>query len=62
MAAAALPIPDPRTVWVSSTMTEAKIQSLVDRGLLRPKADVREQAVFASFFKRGINIPARDFF
>jgi hypothetical protein len=53
-------------------MTEAKIKSLVDRGLLRPKAevewkatvgeefpteDVREQAVFASFFERGFNIP-----
>lgn len=32
------PIPDLRTVWVPSTMTEAKIQSLVDRELLRPKA------------------------
>jgi hypothetical protein len=26
--------------WVRSTMTEAKIQALVDRGLLRPKAEV----------------------
>jgi hypothetical protein len=57
-------------------MSEAKIQLLVDRGLLRPKAevewkaavgeefpteDVKEQ-VFASFFKRGFNIPAGDFF
>jgi hypothetical protein len=46
-------------------MTEAKIQSLVDRGLLRPKAevewkavvgeefpteDVKEQVVFSSYF------------
>jgi hypothetical protein len=73
---AALLIPDPRTVWVSSTMTEAKIQALVDRGLLRPKAevewkaltgeefpteDVREQLVFASFFERDFNIPAGHF-
>jgi hypothetical protein len=27
-------------VWVRSTMTEAKIQALVDRGLLRSKAEV----------------------
>jgi hypothetical protein len=77
MAASALPIPDPRTVWVSSTVTEAKIQALVDRGLLRPKVevewkaaageefatkDVKEQVIFASFFERGFNIPAGDFF
>jgi hypothetical protein len=58
-------------------MTEAKIQALVDSGLLRPKAevqwkvptgeefpteDVREQVVFASFFERGFNIPVGDFF
>jgi hypothetical protein len=40
MAAAACPIPDPRTVWELSTMTEMKIQALVDCGLLRPKAEV----------------------
>jgi hypothetical protein len=49
----------------------------VDRGLLRPKAevewkaavgeefsteDVKEQVVFASFFERGFNLPAGDFF
>jgi hypothetical protein len=77
MAAEALPIPDPRIVWVRSKMTEAKIQSLVDRGLLRPKAevewkaavgeefpteDVKEQVVFASYFERGFNLPAGDFF
>jgi hypothetical protein len=39
-AAAARPIPDPGTVWELSTMTEMKIQALVDRGLLRPKAEV----------------------
>jgi hypothetical protein len=58
-------------------MTEAKIQALVDRGLLRPKAevewraatweeflseDVKEQVFFASFFERGFNLPAGDFF
>jgi hypothetical protein len=58
-------------------MTEAKIQALVDRGLLRPKTevewraaagedfsseDVKEQVVFASFFERGFNLPAGDFF
>jgi hypothetical protein len=67
----------PRAAWVRSTMTEAKIQALVDRGLLRPKAevdwraaageefpseDVKEQVVFASFFERGFNLPAGDFF
>jgi hypothetical protein len=31
-------IPDPSTVWETSTVTEEQIQSLVDRGLLRPKA------------------------
>jgi hypothetical protein len=41
MAEEALPIPDPRTVWVLSTMTEAKIQSLVDRELQRSKAEVK---------------------
>jgi hypothetical protein len=52
-------------------------QVLVDRGLLQPKAevewrdatgeefpseDVKEQVVFASFFERGFNVPAGDFF
>jgi hypothetical protein len=44
MAAAAHLIPDPRMVWVPSTMTEAKIQALVDRVLLRPKAEVEWKA------------------
>jgi hypothetical protein len=50
---------------------------LVDHGLLRPKAevewraaageqfpseDVKEQVIFASFFERGFNLPAGDFF
>jgi hypothetical protein len=58
-------------------MTEDKIQALVDRGLLRPKTevewraaagedfpseDVKEQVVFDSFFERGFNLPAGDFF
>jgi hypothetical protein len=58
-------------------MTEAKIQALVDRGLLRlkvevewkaatveefPIEDVKEQVVFASFFERDFNLPVGDFF
>jgi hypothetical protein len=58
-------------------MTEAKIQALVDRGLLRPNAelewkvaagegfaieDVKEQIVFTSFFERGFNLPVGNFF
>jgi hypothetical protein len=34
MVAEAASIPDPQTTWVRSTMTEAKIHALVDRGLL----------------------------
>jgi hypothetical protein len=77
MAVEGASIPDPQAAWVRSTMTEAKIQVLVDRGLLWPKAevewraatgeqfpseDVKEQVVFASFFERGFNLPAGDFF
>jgi hypothetical protein len=69
--------PDPQVAWVRSTMTEVKIQAPVDCGLLRPKTevewraaagekfpseDVKEQVVFAFFFERGFNLPARDFF
>jgi hypothetical protein len=76
MAATARQIPDPQTVWEPSTMTEAKIQVLVDRRLLRSKAEVewkaptgeasrteddKEQVVFVSFFECGFNIPAGDF-
>jgi hypothetical protein len=58
-------------------MNEAKIQALVDQGLLRlktevewraaageefPSEDVKEQVVFGSFFERGFNLPAGDFF
>jgi hypothetical protein len=57
-------------------MSEAKIQALVDSGLLWPKAevelraaareqlpseDVKEQVIFASFLERGFNLPAGDF-
>jgi hypothetical protein len=77
IAAEGASIPDPQTTWVRSTMTKVKIQVLVDRGLLRPKAevewraaageqfpseDVKEQVVFASFFERGFNLPTGDFF
>jgi hypothetical protein len=58
-------------------MTEAKIQALVDRGLLWSKAevewkavageefpteDVKEQVAFTSFFERGFNLLVGDFF
>jgi hypothetical protein len=58
-------------------MTEAKIQALVDRGMLRlkteeewraavgeefPSKDIKEQVVFGSFFECGFNLPAGDFF
>jgi hypothetical protein len=77
MAAETACISDPQEAWVRSMMTEAKIQALVDRGLLRPKTevewrtaageefpseDVKEQVVFASFFERGLNLPVGDFF
>jgi hypothetical protein len=77
MATEAACILDPQVAWVRSTMTEAKIQALVDRGLLRPKKevewraavgedfpseDVKEQVIFGSFFERGFNLPAGDFF
>jgi hypothetical protein len=44
MAAPAREIPDPQTVWEPSTTTEAKIQALVDCGLLRPKAEMEWMA------------------
>jgi hypothetical protein len=44
MAADGASIQDPQAAWVRSTMTEAKIQALVDRGLLRPKAEVEWRA------------------
>jgi hypothetical protein len=77
MAVEATSIQDPRVVWVRSTLTEAKIQALVDCGLLQPKAevewkavvgeefpteDVKEQVVFVSYFEHGFNLPVGDFF
>jgi hypothetical protein len=71
MAAEAASISDPHTMWVQSMMTEAEIQALVDRRLLRPKAevewkaaareefpteDVKEHVVFASFFEHSFNL------
>jgi hypothetical protein len=44
MAAQAASILDPQAVWVRSTITEAKIQALVNRGLLRPKEEVEWRA------------------
>jgi hypothetical protein len=64
-------------MWEPSMMTEVKVQALVDRGLLGPKAvaewkapageaflteDDKEQVIFDSFFERGFNIPTGDFF
>jgi hypothetical protein len=40
MAAEGASIPDPQAAWSRSTMSEAKIQALLDHGLLRPKAEV----------------------
>jgi hypothetical protein len=77
MAAETASIPDLQTSWVRSMMTEAKIQDLVDHGLLRPKAevewraaageqfpseDVKKQVIFTSFFERGFALPMGDFF
>jgi hypothetical protein len=77
MVAEAACILDPQAAWVQSTMTEAKIQALVDRGLLWsktevewraavgedfPSEEVKEQVVFGSFFERGFNLQAGDFF
>jgi hypothetical protein len=77
MAAEGTSIPDPQTAWVRSTKTEAKIQALVDRELLRTKAevewkaaageqfpteDVKEHVVFSSFFERVFKLPVGDFF
>jgi hypothetical protein len=71
MATEGASILDPQVVWVRLTTTEAKIEALVDRGLLWPKAkvewraaageqfpseDVKEQIAFASFFERDFNL------
>jgi hypothetical protein len=68
MAAEAACIPDPQAASVRSTMTEAKIQVLVDRGLLRPKTEVEWRAAAMEDFpsedvkERGFNLPVGDFF
>jgi hypothetical protein len=69
-------IPDPRTDWETSTVTEEQIQSLVDRGLLRPKAQVGwrptageefpmegtgETVVFLAHIERGFSVSTGDF-
>jgi hypothetical protein len=71
-----VPIPDPSTFWETSTMTEEQIQSLADRGLLRPKAQVGwrpevregfptegtgETVVFLAHIEHGFSVPAGDF-
>jgi hypothetical protein len=68
-------IPDPSTIWETSTVTEEQIQSLVDRGLLRLKAQVSwrlaageefptegtgETVVFLAHIEHGFGIPAGD--
>jgi hypothetical protein len=69
-------IPDPSTIWDTSTVTEEQIQSLVDRGLLRPKSQVKWRpaageafpiegtgkiVVFITHIERGFGVPAGDF-
>jgi tetrahydromethanopterin S-methyltransferase subunit H len=69
-------IPDPSTVWETSMVTEEQIQSLVDRGLLRPKEQVGwrlaaaeafptegtgETVVFLMHIKRRFGVPTGDF-
>jgi hypothetical protein len=69
-------IPDPSTVWETSTVTEEQIQSLVDCGLLRPKSQVgwrpaageafltegtSETVVFIVHIEHGFGVPACDF-
>jgi hypothetical protein len=50
MVAEAACILDPQAAWVRSTTTEAKIQALVDRGLLQPKAGVEWKAAAGEQF------------
>jgi hypothetical protein len=69
-------IPDPSTVWETSTVTEEQIQSLVDRGLMRPKSQVGwrpaageafptegtgEIIVFIMHIECGFGVPAGNF-
>jgi hypothetical protein len=53
MAAEGACIQDPKAVWVQSTMTEAKIQVLVDRRLFRPKAGVEYRAAAGEQLRQG---------
>jgi hypothetical protein len=68
-------IPDLSTTWETSTVTEEQIQSLADRELLRPKAQVGwrpaageefptegtgETVVFLAHIERGFGVPAGD--
>jgi hypothetical protein len=50
MAAEAACIPNPQATWVRLTMTEAKIQALVDWGLLRLKTEVEWRAAAGEEF------------
>jgi hypothetical protein len=67
---------DPSTVWETSTVIEEQIQSLANRGLLRPNTQVGwrpamgeefltegigETIVFLAHIERGFCIPAGDF-
>jgi hypothetical protein len=69
-------IPDPNTVWETSTVTEEQIQSLVDCGLLQPKSQVGwrpaageafptegsgETVIFIMHIKRVFGVPVGDF-
>jgi hypothetical protein len=69
-------VPDPSTVWETSTVSEEQIQSLADHGLLRPKAQVgwrpaaeqefmteetNETIIFFTNIKRGFDVPVGDF-
>jgi hypothetical protein len=69
-------IPDPSTAWEASTVMEEQIQSLADRGLLRPNSQVcwrpmareefptegtGETVVFLAHIECGFGVQAGDF-
>jgi hypothetical protein len=69
-------IPDLSIVWKTSTVTEEQIQSMADRMLLRPKAQVGwrstareefltertgETVIFLAHIERRFGVPAGDF-
>jgi hypothetical protein len=71
-----LAILDPSTVWEMSTVTEEQIQSLVNRGMLRPKSQVGwwlaageafptkgtgETVVFIAHIECSFSVPTGDF-